>query len=147
MAVTIIIGDGADERRFEVAPFKLKQLRMAAPFVEEMNEVAKRLAEEQKAIAAAKAAGEPPPAQNLDDMFRLSRLLCEIIAIGVQRVDPLWNADHIEDHTGIDAITGLQIAVQELLSQSGLSTTKSGESKPPSQEAAAAGAEEALPAS
>lgn len=109
--ITLILGEGATERKFEIAPYRLRELRLAAPFIEAMNATAERVSKVQ--------AGETP---SMTDMFDLSRSLCEVLAIGVAKVAPEVTADDIEELTGFSALNGLQNAVREVLEQSGLSS-------------------------
>ncbi len=123
MAVTIVIG----ERPFEVAPYKLREMRLCAPFVEQMGGVAKRIDAAQK---AAVAEGRPASdGENLTDLFELSRCLCEIISVGLVKIDEGFTADRLEEEFDLSYLRSLQTAVRELLKQSGLNSA--GEKKAP----------------
>lgn len=128
MSVNITIGEEGRERRYEVAPFKLRELRLAAPSIERMNATAKRIDADQKAAVAAGL--KPEDGVKLEDLFELSRCLCEIVAVGLAKIDPSMTADVLEEEIDITYVQSLQAAVRALLAQSGLSSA--GEVKAPS---------------
>lgn len=134
MNVELTIGG----RAFAIAPFKMKELRRAAPFIEEMNTLAKRIDEQVKAHEAANAElpedQRKPFEQNLNDLFALSRAMCEIIAVGLTKIDETLTADWLEEQVDLSYLASLQSASRELLRQSGLSAAKNGKAPSPSPE-------------
>jgi hypothetical protein len=116
MSVNLEIG----ERSVEVAPFKLAQLRKAAPFIDNMNERLDR-------VTKLQAAGEQP---SLSEMAELMRALIEVLAIGTVKADPELTADAIEEAVDITFMPSLQEAVMAVLRASGLAPK--GEAKAPS---------------
>jgi hypothetical protein len=136
MALTLTIGG----RPYEVAPFMLRELRKAAPFVDSMNTLVKKI--EGPALAAAKLAradaveaGKPEAEAEADaqaaakavqpsmeDLFALSRALCEIIAVGLVKIDPKLDADWLEGQIDLSYLSSLQTGARALLRESGMST-------------------------
>lgn len=108
MAVTIEF-----EGRAPVAiqPFKLGQLRRAAPFIDHINALT---------VAATKRAeaGEVP---SLEAGLEMLSACVAIIGIGTEKVDPALTAEFIENElVDVSYLNALQAAVFELLAQSGL---------------------------
>lgn len=125
--VTLEIGG----RAFEVAPYKLRELRLAAPFIDQMNDL-------MAGIGNIEGEGGIP---KLADMAALTRALCEILAIGLQKVDPKMDADALEAEVDFSFLPSLKEAIFALLRASGLA--RQGEVQAPSPpEAEGAGASE-----
>ena len=99
MAKVTIMG-----RDFEIAPYKLGQLRQAAPIIERLN-------------AAFTRAGAANVA--LDDMVSSLGDLVAFVAVGIRRVDPSVTIEAIEDSVGFDDLPALQAAFLDILRESG----------------------------
>lgn len=123
-------------RPFEVAPFKLGELRKAAPHIDRMNDLMKIVEDGRKA--------EPPQDPPMAVLADLMHELCEICAIGLGKIDPEMNCDWLEDQIDLSFIMSLQEAVIALLRSSGLAPK--GEAQAPSAlaEGARAGSESSL---
>jgi hypothetical protein len=122
--VTIEIGG----RQFAVAPFKLGDLRRAAPFIDAMNGYLKSEKDIERRNADLPPAEREAPA--LGDIANMTRALIEILAIAISKVDPAMTADAIEDQVDFSFIASLQEAIMAILAESGLS--RAGEAKAPS---------------
>jgi hypothetical protein len=110
-----------------VAPFKLAQLRAAAPFVDRLNELV-------QATSKLKTESKVP---TLEATMELLHVTVQIIAVGTAKADPSLTADALEEIVGMDHLASLQLAVFELLAQSGLGPNK-GEASAPVEEPAGA---------
>lgn len=93
-------------REFEVPHYRLGKLRRAAPFVDVMN----------------KEAGmfdlDNP---TLDAMTRTSRPMVEILAIGLEELDPELTPDGLDNRLGLEDLGALSQAVKDVLRDAGLS--------------------------
>ena len=105
-------------RDFDVAPYRIKQLRQAAPFIMAIN-------------------GKIGSLTSLEAAVDVSADMCGFLAIGMSKIDPTFTQDYLEDNVGLDAIVDLQKAVMDVLTASGL---KPGEAPAPSAEPAPQGA-------
>lgn len=107
------------ERSFEIAPFKLRELRLAAPHIDAINDVAGALT-------------------TFEGLTQSARSIIEVLAIGIQKIDPSVTADALEDMLGMEDMVNLQVALTDVMEESGLA--KKGEapaSAPMATEAAA----------
>lgn len=116
MAVVIEIGG----RPFEIAPFMLAELELAADHIDRMSEL-------EQEFARFRREGKVPPAKLA---FQLTRELVEIVAVGTVLIDPEMTADRISKSVDFSFLQPLGIAVRELLRLSGLAPE--GEAKAPS---------------
>lgn len=89
-------------RSFAIAPFKLRELRLAAPHIDHVNNVAGSLT-------------------TFAGMTESARSIIEILAIGVNKIDPTLDADALEELASMEDMTNLQAALKELMEESGLS--------------------------
>jgi hypothetical protein len=109
-------------RSYGIAPYKIAELRQAAPHVDRMNE----LVREAKALIEANAkrieAGEQPLAPSMVSAMELLHETCEIVAVGLAKVDPAMTAEHLESIVDLSFQPSLQTAVAELMRSSGLAS-------------------------
>lgn len=131
-------------RAFELAPFKLGEIRKAAPHIDRMNDLMREINETAKAARkAAEAEGKDPAEVRSEPPFAimadLVHELCEIIAIGLSKIDPELDCAWLEDQIDLSFMFSLQEASLALLRSSGLAPQ--GEAQAPSPPAE--GAQEA----
>ncbi len=105
MAIIHILG-----RDVAIAPYKLGELRRAAPFIDNIQR---------------KADGSGSLAELMDSAVDL----LNVLSIGLIKVDPLLTPDYLEDHVTMDEFVGLQAAFVALSEESGL--TRKGEATAP----------------
>jgi hypothetical protein len=117
--VTIELPDG---RSFEIAPFKIGALRQAAPHIDALNANVTRANEIRKN-------GEAP---SLSDLGELMHELLAVLAVGIQRIDPLVTIEHLEDLVDLSFLQSLQTAVFAVMAASGLAPKGEAKPSPPS---------------
>ena len=105
-------------REFDIAPYKLGDMRRAAPIVDRMNGAAGSLS-------------------TLEGGVEFAGELAAFVAIGLSRIDPTLTVEALEDQLGMDNVRELQVAFQAILRASGLTP---GEAKAPSASAEQDGA-------
>lgn len=87
-------------RAFELAPYMIGSMRRAAPFVDRINARAGTLA-------------------TLEHIFENGRDLCEVVAIGLGKIEPAMTADAIEDQLGFEDMMALAQAYKEIMREAG----------------------------
>ena len=107
-------------RAFELAPFKLADLRKAAPHIDAINATAGALS-------------------TFEGMVAVGRSIIEVLAVAIMKIDAAMDADALEGLADLADMTKLQAALSDLLAESGLAPK--GEVPAPSAPAA----EEGLP--
>lgn len=113
MATIHILG-----RDFAIAPYKLGELRRAAPFIDNIQR-------------------KTDGSGSLSDLMDSAVDLLNVLSIGLVKVDPILTPDYLEANVSMDEFVGLQTAFVELSEESGLQ--RKGEAAAPT-EAATAGA-------
>jgi hypothetical protein len=113
MATIRILG-----RDFAIAPYKLGELRRAAPFIDNIQR-------------------KTDGSGSLSDLMDSAVDLLNVLSIGLVKVDPILTPDYLEANVSMDEFVGLQTAFVELSEESGLQ--RKGEAAAPT-EAAPAGA-------
>lgn len=113
MAKLTILG-----REFDIAPFKLGELRRAAPFIDAIQ---KRSAE----------------GNSLADVMESAIDLLNVMSIGLIKIDPELTPDYLEENVGMAEFVGMQAAFLDITREAGLE--RKGEAKAPAA-AKAAGA-------
>lgn len=97
-------------RSYGIAPFKIAELRKAAPYVDRMNTLARE-------AKARKEAGDPPSFEGAMELFHCA---IEILAVGLAKVDPELTVEKLEEMLDPSYLESLQTAVFELLKASGM---------------------------
>lgn len=120
MATIHILG-----RDFAIAPFKLGELRRAAPFIDNIQRKAE--------------------AGSLSDLMDSAVDLLNVLSIGLVKIDPLLTPDYLEANVSMDEFIGLQTAFVELSEESGLK--RKGEAPAPPETAPAGASSTDLPSS
>ena len=121
MATVHILG-----RDFAIAPYKLGELRRAAPYIDNIQ-------------------------RNADGTGLLSDLmdsavdLLNVLSIGLVKLDPMLTADYLEANVSMDEFVGLQAAFVALSEESGL--TRKGEAAAPPAAMPEGASSEGLPTS
>lgn len=101
------------ERVVSIAPYKIGDLRRAAPCIDRLNALAKTL-------------GKTP---SLEKMTALLSDTVGVLAVGLVRVDPTLTAQVLEDdYFGFDDLDYLRVVYGELMAASGF---RSGEATTP----------------
>jgi hypothetical protein len=118
MATIHILG-----RDFAIAPFKLSELRRAAPFIDNIQRKA--------------------DAGSLSDLMDSAVDLLNVLSIGLVKIDPLLTPDYLEANVSMDEFVGLQTAFVELSEESGLK--RKGEATAPPETAPAGASSRDLP--
>lgn len=106
-------------RAFELAPFRLGALRKAAAYLDRVNARMAEMAESEM--------------DRLEPAMESARDMCEVLAIGLAKIDPELDADWLEEQFGMEDMSALQAAFYDLLRESGL--IKKGEAKGASEPA------------
>jgi hypothetical protein len=88
-------------RDFDVAPYKLAQLRQAAPYIDRIN-----------ATAGALTTVEGMTASACDFLG--------VLSIGLMRIDPALTLDALEDMVGLSDIASLRDGFMAVLVESGM---------------------------
>ena len=88
-------------RAFALAPFKLGDLRKAAPHIDAINATAGALS-------------------SFEGMVNAARSIIEVLAVAVAKLDPAIDADALEDLADLGDMPALQVALKDLLEESGL---------------------------
>ena len=123
---TLIIG----ERSFEIAPYKLGALRKAAPHIDAINASVQALqGDVDKDVLAA---------GGIVGLLENTEHIVAILAIGLQKIDPLLTAEALEDMIAADDMPALGVALRGILAESGLAPK--GEAKAPAQPTETVGA-------
>lgn len=121
MAIIHILG-----RDFAIAPYKLGELRRAAPFIDNIQR---------------KADGSGL----LSDLMDSAVDLLNVLSIGLVKIDPMLTADYLEANVSMDEFARLQTAFVALSAESGL--TRKGEATAPPAPAPEGASNEGLPIS
>jgi hypothetical protein len=100
-----------DGRDYDIAPYKLNQMRKAAPFIDKINATAGAM-------------------NTMEGMYESAADLIEVLAIGVSKIDPAMTAEAIGDALSgsVEELKALQVTFKDLLLESGLTP---GEAKAP----------------
>ena len=106
-------------RSFEIAPYKLGALKLAAPHIDAMNAIARDIGTMEGAADSAVH-------------------MLAVLAIGLQKLDPTLTAEYLEEQIGFDEMAEIGRAVKDLLAESGLAPK--GEAQAPSAPETAEGA-------
>jgi hypothetical protein len=117
-------------RPYEVAPFKIGDLRKAAPFIDEINA-------RNKALKNAEEEGREPGLQDLTALFRA---MLEVLSVGLIKIDPELTADRLEEMVDFTFLNSLKVAVFALMKSSGLGAGEAKAPSPPAEEGAEASA-------
>jgi hypothetical protein len=96
-------------REFDIAPYKIGQLRKAAPIIDRMN---------------ARVAG----LASVSGMVEAAADMIDFLWIGLVRLDPTITLDQLNDEIGMGDLPAIRDAVLAVMTESGL---KSGEAKAP----------------
>ncbi len=121
MATIHILG-----RDFAIAPYKLGELRRAAPFIDNIQR-------------------QTDGSGLLSDLMDSAVDLLNVLSIGLVKVDPVLTADYLEANVSMDEFVGLQTAFLELSEESGLQ--RKGEATAPPAPAPEGASNEGLPTS
>lgn len=114
-------------RAFELAPYRLGALRQAAAYLDRVNARAGSI-------------------DTMEGMLESARDMCEVLAIGLKKIDPELDADWLEEQLGIEEMPELQDAFRKQLEDSGL-VPKGEASAAPEQAQPEAALAEASPSS
>lgn len=115
-------------REFDLAPYKLGALRRAAPHIDAMNAIGGALT-------------------TMEGMVESASHMIAIVAIGLEKLDPVMTAAHIEDEMGLDDLPALGAAVRDLLAESGLAAKGEAQATSPEPEEASSSSSETSSAS
>jgi hypothetical protein len=96
MATIHILG-----RDFAIAPYKLGELRRAAPFIDNIQR-------------------KTDGSGSLSDLMDSAVDLLNVLSIGLVKIDPVLTADYLEANVSMDEFVGLQTAFLDLSEESGL---------------------------
>lgn len=96
MATIHILG-----RDFAIAPYKLGELRRAAPFIDNIQR-------------------KTDGSGSLSDLMDSAVDLLNVLSIGLLKVDPMLTAEYLEANVSMDEFVGLQSAFLDLSEESGL---------------------------
>lgn len=105
MATIHILG-----RDFDIAPYKLGDLRRAAPFIDNIQ--------------------RKTDAGSLTDLMDSAVDLLNVLSIGLVKIDPVLTPDYLEANVSMDEFAGLQSGFIDLTAESGLKSK--GEAAAPS---------------
>ena len=108
-------------REFDLAPYKLGQLKKAAPILDRIN-------------------ANGGDIENMTGLTGALEDIVAVLAIGIAKVDPEATLDWIEDNVGIEDQAQLQAAFMELMRESGLASKGEAPAPLTPAEAATAGA-------
>jgi hypothetical protein len=95
MAKLTILG-----REFDIAPYKLGELRKAAPFIDNIQ--------------------RKTDAGTLSDLMDSAVDLLNVLSIGLVKIDPMLTPDYLEANVSMDEFVGLQSTFLDLTVESGL---------------------------
>jgi len=95
---------------YELAPYKLAQLKQAAPFIDRINAVAGSLS-------------------TIEGMTDSACDFLGVLSVGLVKIDPALTLDALEEKVGLADITSLRDAFKAVLAESGL--TSAGEAPAP----------------
>ena len=109
MATVTILG-----RSFEIAPFKLGALKLAAPHIDAINATSGALT-------------------TMEGMIASAEHTIAILAVGLSKLDPTLTVEKLTEEIGFEDFPLISRAVSEILSESGLAPK--GEAKAPSEPA------------
>ena len=121
MATIHILG-----RDFVIAPYKLGELRRAAPFIDNIQR-------------------KTDGSGSLSDLMDSAVDLLNVLSIGLVKIDPMLTADYLEANVSMDEFAGLQTAFVALSTESGL--TRKGEATAPPATVPEGASSEGLPIS
>jgi hypothetical protein len=110
MAIVHILG-----RDFDVAPYKIADLRKAAPALDRINSASGSLATIEGLVGS------------LGD-------IAEVIAVGTAKADPTMTAEFIENNAGLPDMNDLRDALKAIMAVSGMAPA-TGEAPAPSASA------------
>jgi hypothetical protein len=127
-------------RPYGVAPYKIAELRKAAPHIDRMNELVRAAKELHAENEKRKAEGQDALPPTMASAMELLHESCEILAIGLVKVDPAMTAEQLESLVDLTFQPTLQNAIRELMASSGLSSK--GEATALSTSSAEEGADE-----
>jgi hypothetical protein len=96
-------------RAFELAPYRLGAIRKAAAYLDRIN-------------------ARGVSIDTLEVVLESAHEMCEVLAIGLSKIDPEYTAEWLEDQLGIEDMPALQTAFKEVLVASGLA--QKGEAQP-----------------
>lgn len=88
-------------RDFAIAPYKLGELRRAAPFIDNIQR-------------------KTDGSGSLSDLMDSAVDLLNVLSIGLVKVDPMLTPDYLEANVSMDEFVGLQTAFVDLSEESGL---------------------------
>jgi len=113
-------------RDFAIAPYKLGELRRAAPFIDNIQR-------------------KTDGSGSLSDLMDSALDLLNVLSIGLVKIDPVLTADYLEANVSMDEFVGLQTAFLELSEESGLK--RKGEATAPTEMASVGASSTDLPSS
>lgn len=94
-------------RDYDIAPYKIAQLRKAAPFIEKVNATAGSLS-------------------SIEGAVEVMGDLVGFLAVGIAKIDPSVTVDQLEEEIGFDDLPAIQRAFLDIMAESGF---KPGEAK------------------
>ena len=121
MATIHILG-----RDFAIAPYKLGELRRAAPHIDNIQR-------------------KTDGTGSLSDLMDSAVDLLNVLSIGLVKIDPVLTPDYLEANVSMDEFVGLQTAFLDLSEESGLK--RKGEAAAPPETAPAGASNTDLPSS
>ena len=109
-------------RDFAIAPYKLGELRRAAPYIDNIQR-------------------KTDGTGSLTDLMDSAVDLLHVLSIGLVKIDPLLTPDYLEANVSMDEFVGLQTAFLDLSEDSGLKRTGEAEAPPAATPAGASSAD------
>ncbi|AYJ86202.1 hypothetical protein D3Y57_09790 [Sphingomonas paeninsulae] len=102
-------------RDFEVAPYKIKQLRLAAPSIDAINA----------------RAGADTPITTLTEMTAMLVDFIGALIVGIQIADPTITVDWLEENIGLGDMAALQRSFKDVMAASGMAAASGEAAAPP----------------
>ena len=99
MTIIAILG-----REFDVAPYKLGAMRVAAPLIDRVNATAGSLS-------------------TLEGLTASMQDIASVVSIGLVKLDPTLTPEYLVDQLGLDDMPALQRAFGDIIRDAGLAIT------------------------
>jgi hypothetical protein len=94
-------------RDFEIAPYKIAQMRRAAPYIDLIN-------------STGGAMTKPGATMSIEELTEVAGYFVGFLSIGVIKVDPTITVAALEEDVGIGDLEGMRLAFTDILVESGL---------------------------